>query len=222
MLACFNFVIFYSLVFIYPQLWILIYSKFATASFSYDSQWQQISLGKVYRALTSGNSFCHQKTKKQTGYAWQFLQPPMQMCESSSIPYLKISIPFFCCPLFFKDFLNLQDQHNGKHIFDEQLSLARFNLKDTSSRIPRISLVFWIFVESSAKSLKLIIPPWLGELVKFLFRSLGNRFASRKIDPQCLYPSQYFSSGSYHHPQAQGNCSFPSRQHFQKFVFPSK
>ena len=76
-LAWFNVVIFYSLVFVYTHLWILVYLQFTIASFSFDSQWQQINLEKVYRPFTS-NSFCHQETKKQTVYAWNFLQSPMQ------------------------------------------------------------------------------------------------------------------------------------------------
>ena len=43
----------------------------------------------------------------------------MQMCESGSISNTKINIPFCSCYLFFKDFLNLQDQQNGKQTLFE-------------------------------------------------------------------------------------------------------
>ena len=101
----------------------------------------------------------------------------MQICESASFPYIKINMPFFCCHLFFKDFLNPHNQQNGKQtFFDKQPSHP-----DLTSMV--ISL-FCIFVEFSLKSL---IPKLLREICKFAFRLLGNTFVSHKNDPLCFY-----------------------------------
>ena len=39
-----------------------------------------------------------------------FFQSSLQMYENDLIRYLKINITFFCSPLFFKDFINSQNQ----------------------------------------------------------------------------------------------------------------
>ena len=46
--------------------------------------------------------------KKQTGFAWNYLQPPILACWGTSIPYLKINLPFFYCPFIFEEYLNPQ------------------------------------------------------------------------------------------------------------------
>ena len=117
MLAWFNFVVFYSLFLVYTRSLILVSLEFIMAPFSYDS----VTASKFGKGVQS----CHKrllilspkKQKKQAGYAWNFLQPPMQMSVSVSNPYLKINILFFCCPLFFKDFLNLQNQQIDKQTY---------------------------------------------------------------------------------------------------------
>ena len=41
--------------------------------------------------------FCHQKTiREQTGSAWNFLQPSIQVCRDAYIPYSKINASIFC------------------------------------------------------------------------------------------------------------------------------
>ena len=81
---------------------------------------------------------------------------------------------------------------------------------------------FWKFAEFSLKSLKFVIPPWLREMFKFLFRLLEKAFVSHKIDLQRFYLCLPVSihPGSYHYHQAYGNYSFCSRQHFSKICFP--
>ena len=56
--------------------------------------------------------FYHQKTKKQTGFARNFLQPLIQVCRGTYIPYFRINATIFCCPLFFEEYLNPQVRIN--------------------------------------------------------------------------------------------------------------
>ena len=123
--------------------------------------------------------------KKQTCSAWNFLQPPVQVCIGAYIPYFKINSPIFCCPLFFEEYLNPQVRINkmvNKHTVDYHPSPSEW-----TSRIH--SLVFlW-----TPKGLispeyflnffsKLYIPPWLDKSFKFMvLRLLANTFVSQKI-----------------------------------------
>ena len=72
-----------------------------------------IFLGKTgSRAFKSYFLSLKKTIKKQTSSAWIFLQPPMQVCRSAYIPNFKINAPIFCCPLFFKEYLNPQVRIN--------------------------------------------------------------------------------------------------------------
>ena len=66
--------------------------------------------------------FCYQKKIKiQAGSAWNFLQPPIQVCRGVYIPCFKIDAAIFCCPLFFEEHLNAQVKINkvvNKHTVD--------------------------------------------------------------------------------------------------------
>ena len=126
----FNFVMFFSLVFVYTCLSILVYLQFT--KFRLVFMWLTTQENKFGEGV------------KQTGFTWNFLQPPMQMCESASIPYIKINMLFFCCCLFFKDFLNPQDQQNGIRTFFEQHPSPSDIIRDKSFHIPRKSLGFYV------------------------------------------------------------------------------
>ena len=52
------------------------------------------------------------KMTKKKGSAWNFLQPPMQVCRGAYIHYFKINASIFCCPLFFEEYLNPQVKIN--------------------------------------------------------------------------------------------------------------
>ena len=43
--------------------------------------------------------------KNQTSSAWDFLQPPIPVYRGACIPYFKINVPIFCCPLFSENYL---------------------------------------------------------------------------------------------------------------------
>ena len=43
--------------------------------------------------------------KNQTSSAWDFLQPPRPVYRGACIPYFKINVPIFCCPLFSENYL---------------------------------------------------------------------------------------------------------------------
>ena len=85
------------------------------------------------------NYFCHQKNdKRQTGFTWNFLQPPVQVCRCVCIPYFKLNAPIFCCPHFFEEYLNHQVRINkmvNEHTVDYHPSPAVLTFKDTSSHI---------------------------------------------------------------------------------------
>lgn len=48
------------------------------------------------------------KALNQTGSAWNFFQLPIQIGVASSISYFKINALSFFCPLFFKEYHNLE------------------------------------------------------------------------------------------------------------------
>ena len=60
------------------------------------------------------------KTIKSRQFMYEILFNHQCKCvKVPQSPYIKISMPLFCCYLFFKDFLNLSDQQNGKQTFFE-------------------------------------------------------------------------------------------------------
>ena len=77
----FNCLMFFSLVFVYTCLSILVYLQFT-----------KFRLVFIW-LTTQENKF--REGVKQTGFTWNFLQPPMQMCESASIPLYKNQYALF-------------------------------------------------------------------------------------------------------------------------------
>ena len=65
--------------------------------------------------------------KKQTGSAWNFFQPPIQVCRGAYILYFKINTLIFCCPHSFEENLNPQIRINkmvSEHTVDYHHSLS--------------------------------------------------------------------------------------------------
>ena len=75
---------------------------------------------------------CHQKKKKKKRkrkknnnkvdrLCMNFPHHTIQVCKGASISYFRISIPLFCCPLFFEEYLNPRVRINkivNKHSVD--------------------------------------------------------------------------------------------------------
>ena len=126
---------------------------------------------QVKRAFKS-YFFCHKKViKRQTGSAWNFLQLPIPVYRGVVIPYLKINAPIFCCPLFFKNYLNPQVRINkivNKHTVDYHPSPSQL-----TSRIHTL-IFLWATKEFISPEsflnffLNLYIPPWLWKGFKFI------------------------------------------------------
>ena len=128
----------------------------------------KVQLKKVFESYF----FVTKKTvKRQTDSAWNFFQPPIQVCRGTSIPYFKINTPIFCCSLFFEEYLNPQVRMNkvvNEHTVDYHPSPS-----ELTSRIhPRIFL--WtpkefISLESFLNFFSnLYIPPWLRNSSEFI------------------------------------------------------
>ena len=127
--------------------------------------------------------------KKQTGSAWKFLQPLIPVCWGAYIPSFKISVPFFCCTLFSKNYLNPQVRINkmvNKHIVDYHPILSQL--------ISRIhSYFFGLNISMESK----------------------NWTCSFSLMLQCKTRSQVFIITS----QAEGNYSFLSNSVFWRSIF---
>ena len=115
--------------------------------------------------------------RKQTGSAWNFLQPSIQVCRGTYIPYFKINAPIFCGFIFF---FNTQVRIY-KMLNEEPVDYHPSPLEFTSKIHPLIFLwtrkrfispeYFLIF------SSNLYIPPWL----KKIFQIHGVKITEKYI-----------------------------------------
>lgn len=103
MFAWFSFVIFFSLVLVCTCLSILVYLQ--CTKYGIVFAWLMVAANKFVESVSSFHKqlyFCHQKSiKKQTGYASNFLQPPINVWKYFH-PYLKIVISFSAAPSYSK------------------------------------------------------------------------------------------------------------------------
>ena len=87
MFAWFTFVMLFGLIFVYAYLWVLVYSQFT--KYGLVLIWLTMPANKFGEGVQSFHKWSFFVTKKaikkQTGYAWNFLEPAMQVCESASI-----------------------------------------------------------------------------------------------------------------------------------------
>ena len=82
-------------------------------------RWKWIELLKLFFIY-------HQKSiKKKIRSAWNFPQTPIQVCRGTSIPYFKIKTPFFCCSLFFEEYLYPQVRMVNKYSVNYHPYLSR-------------------------------------------------------------------------------------------------
>ena len=143
------------------------------------------------------------------------------MCRGAYIPYFKVNVPIFCCPLFFEEYLNPQVRINKMvseysvncHTSPSGLTLRIQPLSYFSGFLWGLSLsrIFDEFV------LKHVYPTMIGKIFKFMvLRLLDNVFVSEKIK----------SINFYSCPQAKLSARFsssPPRQkeitHFPKAAF---
>ena len=141
---------------------------------------------QVKRAFKRNFFVSKRVTKKQTGSAWNFLQPPIPVCRGACILYFKINAPIKCCPLFSGNYLNPQDSINkivNKHTVDYHPSPSKLTLRTH----PLIFL--WTPKEFISPEyflnffLNLYIRPWLRKSFKYMvLRLLASTFVSEKIE----------------------------------------
>ena len=98
--------------------------------------------------------------------------------------------PIFCCPLFFKSYLNPQARINkmvNKYTVDYHPSLSQL--------ISRIHTLIFLWTPKGFISpesflnffLNLYIPPWLQKSFKFSVKITANTFVSQKIESVHFY-----------------------------------
>ena len=112
----------------------------------------------------------------KTVFAWNFLQLTIQVCRGALVCYFKINATFFCCPLFFKEYLNSHVRTN-KMINEHSVDLVKTRIlayfmqcNDTSSCIIIYSSGAYLSSEKLLNFLSdLFIPPLLGKFFSNLW-----------------------------------------------------
>ena len=181
----------------------------------------KVQIKKPFKSFLSPEN---KKQKKQTGSAWNFLQPPIQLCRGTYIPYYAA---IFCSSLFFKEYLNLQVRINkmvNKHTPDyhpspSELTSRIYLLVFLWTAKGNISLSIYIFSQNC-------IPPWLWKIFKsIVLRLLESTFVSQKIESVHFYscpqttPSPRFLSSTSRQKEIT---HFPRTAYFESLFFPQQ
>ena len=145
----------------------------------------------------------------------RFSSTPIQVCSGTSNSYFRIKAPFFCCPLFCKEYLSPQvmvQEIVKEHSVDYHPSHSRIHclmyLKNGCRIFSETCISHhgcWKFSNS-----------WCSD---YWEKHLPVKKLNLNIFSLSLFPRQNSAQGSYHHPQAEENYSFLPRKVFPKISF---
>ena len=164
--------------------------------------------------------------RKQTGSAWNFLQPSIQVCRGTYIPYFKINTPIFCGFIFF---FNTQVRIY-KMLNEEPVDYHPSPLEFTSKIHPLIFLwtrkrfispeYFLIF------SSNLYIPLCLKKIFQIHGVKITKKYICESKNWIFVFThahKQNSQPGFYHHYFRQKEIThFPQTKFFENLFFPSR
>ena len=114
--------------------------------------------------------FCHQESIKNACRFCMKLSP-VHVCRRDYIPYFKINTSNFCCPLFFKEYLN--PQNRIKKMINEHTVDYHTCPSQLTSRIHPL-IFLWTFKGSSLQIISLIfVKPGYPTMIAEKFQISG-------------------------------------------------
>ena len=145
----------------------------------------------------------------------RFSSTPTKVCSGTSNSYFRIKAPFFCCPLFCKEYLSPQvmvQEIVKEHSVDYHPSHSRIHclmyLKNGCRIFSETCISHhgcWKFSNS-----------WCSD---YLEKHLPVKKLNLNIFSLSLFPRQNSAQGSYHHPPSRGKLLIPAKESFSENQF---